>query len=68
MLTDHLTTDSSRHTDRFSHSSPGGARVGGAIDPWHRLGESKMTVIPDSLSLARSDIQQNISISNNATR
>jgi hypothetical protein len=47
MLTDHLTTDSSRHTDRFSHSSPGGARVGGAIDPWHRLGESKMTVIPE---------------------
>jgi hypothetical protein len=46
MLTDHLTTDSFRLTDRFSHSSPGGARVGGAIDPWHRPGESKKTVIP----------------------
>lgn len=41
MLTDHLTTDSFTLTDRFPHNSPGGARVGGAIDPsvpWHGLG------------------------------
>jgi hypothetical protein len=41
MLTDHQTTDSFRLTDRFSHSSPGGAKVGGAIDPWHGLGDIK---------------------------